>query len=235
MNRLAWIIASRELAGGVGGFLIYLTCIALGVFAIAAAGSVTEGFSRGLASEARTLLGGDAMFTASQRRATPDERAWMEARGRVSERISLNVMGEAEDNREQGDLRAVDEQHPLLGEDVVFGASNLNEALSFKDGRWGVAVTPSLLEAFGLEIGDDIQLGNIAATLRERRDAEEPPDLRDLRRGPRHQVGAVAEAVAEHPPVARQQVRRHREAARARIARADGVVRHAIAGTSPTG
>ncbi|MEO1662916.1 MAG: FtsX-like permease family protein [Pseudomonadota bacterium] len=172
MNRLAWIIASRELAGGVRGFLIYLACIALGVFAIAAAGSVTEGFSRGLASEARTLLGGDAMFTASQRRATPDERAWMEARGRVSERISLNVMGEARDKRQQVDIRAVDERHPLLGEDIVFGASELREALSFKDGKWGVAVTPSLLEAFELEIGDDIQLGHIAATIRARLDAE---------------------------------------------------------------
>ncbi|MEL6413632.1 MAG: FtsX-like permease family protein [Pseudomonadota bacterium] len=172
MNRLAWIIASRELAGGVRGFMIYLACIALGVFAIAAAGSVTEGFSRGLASEARTLLGGDAMFTASQRRATPDEQAWMEARGRVSERISLNVMGQAADIRQQVDIRGVDERHPLLGEDVVFGATDLDAALAFKDGTWGVAVTPSLLETFELEIGDDIQLGNIAATIRARLDAE---------------------------------------------------------------
>ncbi|MEL7112254.1 MAG: hypothetical protein AAGK93_04840, partial [Pseudomonadota bacterium] len=105
MNKLAWIIASRELAGGVRGFVIYLACIALGVFAIAAAGSVTEGFSRGLASEARTLLGGDAMFTASQRRATLEERAWMETRGQVSERIGLNVMGQAGDIRLQVDIR----------------------------------------------------------------------------------------------------------------------------------
>ncbi|MEO0713373.1 MAG: FtsX-like permease family protein [Pseudomonadota bacterium] len=172
MSRPAWIIARRELAGGVRGFVIYLVCIALGVFAIAAAGSVTEGFSRGLASEARTLLGGDAMFTASQRRATPDERAWMQARGRVSERISLNVMGEAGDVRQQVDIRAVDEQHPLIGADIVFGATDLREALSRQDGRWGVAVTPSLLETFELEIGDDIQLGNIAATIRARLDAE---------------------------------------------------------------
>jgi len=172
MSRLAWIIARRELAGGVRGFVIYLACIALGVFAIAAAGSVTEGFSRGLASEARTLLGGDAMFTASQRRATPDERAWMQARGSVSERISLNVMGEAGDVRQQVDIRAVDEQHPLIGADIVFGATDLREALSRQDGRWGVAVTPSLLETFELEIGDDIQLGNIAATIRARLDAE---------------------------------------------------------------
>ncbi|MEL6727180.1 MAG: FtsX-like permease family protein [Pseudomonadota bacterium] len=172
MNKLAWIIASRELAGGVRGFVIYLACIALGVFAIAAAGSVTEGFSRGLASEARTLLGGDAMFTASQRRATPEERAWMETRGQVSERIGLNVMGQAGDIRLQVDIRGVDDAHPLIGADVVSGVDNLREALGLQDGKWGVAVTPSLLERFELEIGDDIQLGSIMATIRARLDAE---------------------------------------------------------------
>lgn len=172
MTRLAWIIATRELAGGVRGFVIYLACIALGVFAIAAAGSVTEGFSRGLSAEARTLLGGDAMFTASQRRATTEERAWLDSQGRVSERISLNVMGEAGETRQQVDIRGVDDQHPLIGADIVFGAADLNDALAFRDGRWGIAVTPSLLEAFDLEIGDEIQLGSITAQIRARLDAE---------------------------------------------------------------
>ena len=38
MNTLALTIAARELAGGLRGFAIYLACIALGVFAIAATG-----------------------------------------------------------------------------------------------------------------------------------------------------------------------------------------------------
>lgn len=172
MTRLSWFIARRELAGGLSGFAVYLACIALGVFAIAAAGSVTEGFSRGLASEARTLLGGDAMFTAAQRRASTEERAWMDGQGEVSERISLNVMGEAGGLRRQVDIRGVDDAHPLIGSDTVEGAASLDEALAFEDGRWGVAVTPSLLEAFNLEIGDDIQLGTIAATIRARLDGE---------------------------------------------------------------
>ena len=38
----AWLrIARRELAGGLGGFWIYLACLTLGAWAIAAAGSVT--------------------------------------------------------------------------------------------------------------------------------------------------------------------------------------------------
>ena len=172
MNRLALTIASRELAGGLRGFAIYLACIALGVFAIAAAGSVAEGFSRGLSAEARTLLGGDAMFTGSQRRANPDERSWMETKGQVSELISLNVMGEVGDTRRQVEIRAVDDQHPLLGADTLVGAASLEDALAYRDGRWGIAATPSLLEDFGVQIGDDIQLGSIKATVRARLDGE---------------------------------------------------------------
>lgn len=172
MNHLAFTIAMRELAGGVRGFVIYLTCIALGVFAIAAAGSITEGFNRGLAAEARTLLGGDAMFTAAQRRASPDERAFLEARGRVSERIGLNVMGEAANVRRQVDIRGVDDQYPLIGQDVVTGTNTLKEALIYQDGHWGIAATQSLLDTFQVDIGDHIQLGSIDVVIRARLDGQ---------------------------------------------------------------
>ncbi|MEM7004919.1 MAG: FtsX-like permease family protein, partial [Pseudomonadota bacterium] len=171
--KLAFRIAARELAGGISGFRIYLACIALGVFAIAAAGSVTEGFSRGLDAESKILLGGDAVFTAAQRRANPDELDWMSARGRVSEEIDVNVMGEAGDTRKQVDLRAVDEAHPLIGApELSGGASTLDEALAHENGRWGIAASPSLLEDFGLQVGDNIRLGRISATIRAQLDKE---------------------------------------------------------------
>ncbi|MEM9670331.1 MAG: FtsX-like permease family protein [Pseudomonadota bacterium] len=173
MNRLAWRIALRELAGGVSGFRIYLACIALGVFAIAAAGSVTEGFSRGLDAEARILLGGDAVFTAAQRRAKPSELDWIKARGDISEEIDVNVMGNAGDVRRQVDLRAVDEAHPLIGTpELSGGAETLSDALAYENGRWGIAASASLLEDFELKVGDDIQLGRINATIRAQLDKE---------------------------------------------------------------
>ena len=173
MNRLSWKIALRELAGGLSGFWIYVACIALGIFAIAAAGSVTSGFSKGLEAEARTLLGGDALFVASQRRASPDELEWMSERGSISENITINVMGEAGDVREQVDVRAVDDRHPLIGAPTLSGgATQLDEALAFANGRWGIAASPSTLENFGLEVGDDIMLGSIPATIRAQLDGE---------------------------------------------------------------
>ncbi len=52
--------ARRELRGGVSGFRIFLACLALGVAAIAAVGSVRSGIEAGLAREGAALLGGDA-------------------------------------------------------------------------------------------------------------------------------------------------------------------------------
>lgn len=173
MNRVALRIAARELAGGLSGFWVYLACIALGVFAIAAAGSVTTGFSNGLEAESKTLLGGDALFRASQRRASPDEIRWMETRGAISENINLNVMGQAGDTRKQVDVRAVDDRHPLIGApDLSGGAQTLVDALAFKDERWGVAATASLLEDFNLAIGDEIEIGQIPVIIRAQLDRE---------------------------------------------------------------
>ena len=52
--------ALRELRGGLGGFRVFLACLALGVAAIAAVGSVRAAIEAGLAREAAALLGGDA-------------------------------------------------------------------------------------------------------------------------------------------------------------------------------
>ena len=57
---LAARLARRELRGGLAGFRIFLLCLALGVGAIAAVGTVRSAIEAGLAREGRALLGGDA-------------------------------------------------------------------------------------------------------------------------------------------------------------------------------
>ncbi|MBU6499104.1 MAG: hypothetical protein KGQ40_11305, partial [Rhodospirillales bacterium] len=56
---LAWRFARRELRGGVRGLGIVLACLALGVAAIAAIGTLRAGIDRGLAENGRAVLGGD--------------------------------------------------------------------------------------------------------------------------------------------------------------------------------
>jgi len=57
---VAWTIARRELRGGLKGFRVFLACLALGIAAIAAVGSVREAISDGLSREGARILGGDA-------------------------------------------------------------------------------------------------------------------------------------------------------------------------------
>ena len=100
------IFAARELRGGVRGFRVFLACLALGVAAIAAAGSTAEAFRQGLASEAREILGGDLAVTIDQRRFTPAERAAFDHQGKVAYAVSARAMAETK----AGDRRLVELQ-----------------------------------------------------------------------------------------------------------------------------
>lgn len=164
-------IALRELRGGLNSFWVYISCIALGVAAIAAAGSVTQVFTRGLDAQARTLLGGDAMLVASQRRMDTDERRFADALGDVTEKISLNMMGAFQGDRRQVDVVAIDDAFPLIGDIGFSNSRGPPDSLLTKSGDvWGIAVSASFLDAFDADIGDRVQLGTIEAEIRARLD-----------------------------------------------------------------
>ena len=172
MSRVALKIGLRELSGGFKGFWIYLACLILGTAAIASAGSVTEVFTRGLAGQARILLGGDAMFSMAQRRPDAEERAFITDLGRFTETAAVDIMAEADDTRRQVEVRAVDDNFPLIGEVTLTGPeTDFQTALAFKDGKWGAVVSQSLLDSFNAKIGDPISLGSIDAVIRARVDA----------------------------------------------------------------
>ena len=74
---IAFRIARRELRGGLNGFRVFLACLALGVAAIAAVGSVRVSIQEGLSREGAVILGGDAEMRFTYRYADDAERAWM--------------------------------------------------------------------------------------------------------------------------------------------------------------
>ena len=96
-SSLALRYALREMRGGLRGFYVFIACIALGVMAIAGVGSVAASLSEGLTREGRTLLGGDVAFSLIQREATPEEIAFLRARGEVS--IAATLRGMARSRR----------------------------------------------------------------------------------------------------------------------------------------
>src|ERR1700741_839357 len=95
MRPLSVRFALRELRSGVRGFRIFLACLALGVAAIAAAGSTAEGFREGLASRAREILGGDVSVSVNLRQFSPEERRAFESLGRMSYAVGARAMAQA--------------------------------------------------------------------------------------------------------------------------------------------
>jgi putative ABC transport system permease protein len=109
-------LALRELRGGVKGFGIFIACIALGVAAIAGVSSISRSLTEGLAREGRKILGGDMAFSLMHREASSAERAFLDARGRVSSLASMRAMAGAGDKGSAlVELKAVDASYPTVG------------------------------------------------------------------------------------------------------------------------
>jgi putative ABC transport system permease protein len=159
--------AARELRGGVKGFRIFLACLALGVAAIAAAGSTAEAFRQGLAAHAAEILGGDLSVSVEQRQFTSRERAAIERLGRASWVVGSRAMAEAPSGeRRLVQLRGVSASYPLAGTVELEGGMPLAEALKPVNGVAGAAVEAALLEKLHLRVGDRFLAGEVPLVAR---------------------------------------------------------------------
>ena len=176
--RLALRLARRELRGGIRSLRIVLACLALGVAAIAAVGTLHAAIEAGLAADGARLLGGDVELRSGSRPAPPEARAWIEARGgRVSEAVTLRSMLVAPTGeRLLVELKAVDAAYPLYGDLVLdppgplASAPELNAVPILQGGPDAeaamnaprVALDPLVAERLGLAPGDRVQIGEAA-------------------------------------------------------------------------
>ncbi|MEM9871023.1 MAG: FtsX-like permease family protein [Pseudomonadota bacterium] len=156
--------AARELRGGLRGFRIFLACLALGVAAIAAVGSVRAAIEAGLEREGAALLGGEAELDFTYRFATEDERAWMRANAdAVSEIADFRSMAvvDGPDGPERGltQIKAVDDAYPLIGTVELAPDMPLATALAGTNGLPGAVMERALIDRLGLSAGDTFRLG----------------------------------------------------------------------------
>lgn len=157
--RLAW----RDLRGGMQGVWLVLACLALGVAAIAAVGSLRAGVQAGLASQGQRLLGGDLEVQTGAEPPSQALRAWMEARGAVSEVVTLRSLLVAPDGRRQlVELKAVDPAYPLLGSAALSPPGPLGAALA----GGGLVAEPLVLDRLGLAPGARARLGSAEVVVR---------------------------------------------------------------------
>ena len=165
---LAWRMALRELRGGLRGFYVFLACLALGVAAIAGVGSLARSLSEGLASQGQAILGGDVALELIHRRADAEERAFLARSGDVNEVATVRAMARVPDLSDQAlvEIKAVDGAYPLYGDFRLRDGADLASVLARRDGVWGAAAEPALLERLQLAPGARISVGDIALEIR---------------------------------------------------------------------
>jgi len=160
---LAVRLARRELRAGLGGFRIFIACLALGVGAIAAIGSFSRAVEEGLRADARMLLGGDIELRLTHRAATADQKDFLAGLGRMTEVLEMRTM--ARPGIANGgapalvQLKAVDDLYPLYGTLQLEPAMPMGDVLGRRDGVYGVAVEELALVRLGVALGDRVRVG----------------------------------------------------------------------------
>jgi putative ABC transport system permease protein len=150
-----WLLyAKRNLRSGLKGFWIFLSCLTLGVSAIAIIGSLASAVQRGLDEQGQVLLGGDLEFAFTQREAKPDELSYISSLGTVTKLITMRAMAQSNGASTLVELKAVEPNYPLYG------------VLKIKDAKGqGIKVDPLLLARLHLKVGDHIKLGKAELTI----------------------------------------------------------------------
>jgi putative ABC transport system permease protein len=165
--RIASRFAARGLRGGLRGCRVFRACLALGVAAIAAVGTVRAGIEAGLKRDGAALLGGDAEVEFTYRFARDAELAWLQSIAEnISETVDFRsmVVVPRDTGAERGltQIRAVDDAYPLVGAVQLDPEMPLDEALA----NYGGVMERVLADRLALTPGDTFRLGEQNFTLR---------------------------------------------------------------------
>lgn len=161
-------LALQDLRGGWRGFRLFVACLALGVAAITAVGTVSANLMQGLAAQGQAILGGDIEVRVSHREMTPAEAEWFDERSIKQSAIStLRAMARAPrtDKRTLIDLKAADAAYPLIG--ALTYQSGLQPDLTKREGVYGAAVEETLLLRLDIVVGDTIILNEMPVEIRD--------------------------------------------------------------------
>ncbi len=166
--KLAVRFSLREMRGGLSGFMIFLTCIALGVAAIGGVNSVARSITAGVAGQGQMLLGGDLRFELNQRQASVKELAFLRSLGTLAQSANMRSMARLEDGSDQtlAEVKAVEESYPLAGELVTEPALPKAELFGERNGVFGAVAPPLMFERLGIKPGSRIKLGKAVFELR---------------------------------------------------------------------
>jgi len=159
-------MALRELRGGARHIVSLFGCVALGVAAIVAVGTLAATVDRTLTREAKTLLGGDLEVRSARPLEASAEAAIERLRRagatvtEIRELVAMSRQGEGTSLLVE--LKAIDGSYPLYGHLTTAPADPLPVLL----GNRGVVVEPEVLRRLDVEPGDRITIGAETFTIR---------------------------------------------------------------------
>lgn len=202
--RLVFNLARRDLRGGLVRFRIFIACLALGVLAIAAIGSMSASLTRGIEVQGQAILGGDIALRLVHRRALAVERAALMAMGKLSQSATMrSIVTPLGDNRDDAsvliDLKTIDTAYPLYGALAISpplalppGVPPARALIRLADGSFAAFGETTLLERLGINIGGQARLGNIRITIIGVLTGEPDRASNGFALGPRLMIGDAA-------------------------------------------
>ena len=167
---LALRLARREMRSGLGGFRLFIACLALGVAAIAAILSFSRAIEEGLRADAREILGGDVAVSLLYREATPEQTAFLQSQGAFVRWIDSRAMArpvKTDGRPTLVQLKAVEAAYPLYGTLDLKADGSLADALAKRDGVWGAVVEEAALQRMNLALGDRVKVGDVTLEVRD--------------------------------------------------------------------
>jgi putative ABC transport system permease protein len=193
-------LALRETRGGLKGFTVFLSCLALGVAAMTLVGSLAASLEAGLKTDARRIMGGDLEIRQIYQPIAAEAISYIESQGaRISRLAYLRVMVRPQKGRSTlAALKVLDANYPLVGELSLKGGGDPQKALagaggfSEAKGLPGALAEQNLFTRLDLKVGDVVQLGGVKLRLTGIIDKEPDRASAGLRLAPRLMVNWAA-------------------------------------------
>jgi len=186
--RLAW----RQARGGRRHLVAVFACVALGVGALVAVGTLGAGLAATLAREAKALLGGDVELRAARPLPAEADAAVAELGAARVVRVR-ELVGMARGDGARGDsllveLKAPGPGYPLYGRLATTPAVPLTSLLADD----GAVVQRELLDRLALAVGDRLVVGAVTLSIRGVVEAEPDRTASLVTLGPRVFVSPAA-------------------------------------------
>jgi len=146
---------------GLRGFLIFFSCIVLGVLAIAGVNGASRLISEEFNLQGRAILGGDLRITMTQSVPTVEEMDFFTQHGQVASSVWMRSMARSKegDRQQLVEIKAIDQAYPLYGTFETEPRADFDSLFAPRDGVAGVVLSPALLQRLEAEIGDSIEIG----------------------------------------------------------------------------